>query len=110
MKNLIILLLFSIFSVTAQETEKAQNFFLENLIALEKVSNNENEVIDLNTLYESRDFLLRITGIKYELEKPFDMPIFPPKEILKAWRKWYETNKEKLYWDRKTDTVKVLKN
>jgi len=107
MRNLFILLFFSILSVNAQKTEKAQKIFLENLTALERVSNDENEGIDLNTLYEARSFLLKTTGIKYELEKTFDMPIFPPKEILKAWRDWYEVNKDKLYWDRKTESVKV---
>ncbi|TGD57306.1 hypothetical protein [Flavobacterium humi] len=107
MKSLLILFIFSTLSVTAQKTENAQKIFLENLAVLEKVSNDENESIDLNTLYEARSFLLKTTGIKYELEKDFDMPIFPPKEILKAWRDWYDKNSDKLYWDKKTKSVKA---
>ena len=107
--QILFLFLFSNLFANAQESEKAQKIFLENLTALENVYNDENEGIDLNTLYEARSFMLKITEIKYELEKDFEMPIFPPKEILKAWREWFETNKQELYWDKKTKSVKVKK-
>ncbi|AWA31122.1 hypothetical protein HYN48_14050 [Flavobacterium magnum] len=91
------------FSVNAQN---AQDIFLENLTAFENLK-NESQSIDLNTVYEARQFLIEVTGISYEMEKPFEMPIFPSDKTLIDWRNWYEKNKAKLYWDENDQKVKV---
>ncbi len=96
------ILLFS--SVSAQD---AQKIFLENLTVFESIAKDKDAAIDLNTLYEARHFLIQTTGIKYEMEKSFDMPIFPPNKTIENWRNWFENNKEKLYWDEKLKEVKV---
>lgn len=107
MKIQLTFLLFTIFSLNLN-AQNAKDIFLENLTAFEKLK-DENESISLDRVYESREFLIEITGITYELEKPFDMPAFPPEKTLKDWRAWYETNKDRLYWDEKEKKIKVHK-
>ena len=103
---LLILLIFFSFNLSAQNP---QEIFLENLTAFENLQKDENASISLNMVYEAREFLIELTGISYEMEKSFDMPIFPPDKTLKEWRTWFELNKEKLYWDKKDKKVKAKK-
>jgi hypothetical protein len=106
--TLVLFMIFLSFSgkVSAQN---AQAIFLENLESFERLSKNENESINLNTVYEARKFLIDVTGITYKMEKPFDMPIFPPDKTIKKWRSWFEKNKDLLYYDEKEKEVKVRK-
>lgn|SRR6218665_182807 len=103
------LFLFVILSFSAKlNAQNAQEIFLENLGAFERLA-NENASINLNTVYEARKFLIDITGISYKMEKPFDMPVFPPDKTIKKWRVWFEKNKDLLYYDEKEKIVKVQK-
>ena len=91
-------------NINAQDAKK---IFLDNLTVFENLQKDENASVDLNTLYEAREFLIKTTGITYEMEKPFDMPVFPPNKTVEDWRNWFEKNKEKLYLDKKSKKVKV---
>ncbi|MBL0736834.1 hypothetical protein JI750_08080 [Flavobacterium sp. GN10] len=103
------LFLFVILSFSAKlNAQNAQEIFLENLGAFEQLA-NENASINLNMVYEARKFLIDITGISYKMEKPFDMPVFPPDKTIKKWRAWFEKNKDLLYYDEKEKIVKVQK-
>lgn len=104
--SLLFLFAFISFNISAQN---AKEIFLENLTAFENLQKDENASISLNMIYEARKFLIELTGISYEIEKSFDMPISPPEQTLKDWRNWFEQNKEKLYWDKKSKKVKVRK-
>ena len=68
----------------AQDNKNAEEIFKENIAVFEKLSNGEDA--NLNSIYEAREFLIRITGISYEMEKSFDMPILPPQQTLNEWK------------------------
>ncbi|OXB22667.1 hypothetical protein B0A80_15325 [Flavobacterium tructae] len=110
MKKLTFVLFMILLSYSSKvDAQNAQAIFLENLESFERLSKNENESISLNMVYEARKFLIDITGITYKMEKPFDMPVFPPDKTIKKWRSWFEKNKELLYYDEKEKEVKVRK-
>lgn len=103
-----LLILFLLVNLLPARAQNAQEIFLNKLTAFENVAYEKHE-IDMNGLYETRGFLIEVTGITYEMEKTFEFPIFPPDHILKAWRAWFEENKYKLYWDVQRKTVAVRK-
>jgi hypothetical protein len=108
MKKLSFVLFIILLSFSSKvNSQNAQTIFLENLESFERLSKNENESISLNTVYEARKFLIDVTGITYKMEKPFDMPVFPPDKTIKKWRSWFEKNKDLLYYDEKEKVVKV---
>lgn len=88
-----------------QNNQNAQNIFKENLAVFEKIANGED--VNLNSIYEAREFLIGITGISYEMEKSFDMPILPPQQTLNEWKTWFEKNKERLYWHKRKKEVRI---
>jgi hypothetical protein len=89
----------------AQNNQNAQDIFKENIAVFEKLANGEDA--NLNSIYEARGFLIRVTGISYEMEKSFDMPILPPQETLNEWKTWFEKNKECLYWHKRKKEIRV---
>ncbi len=101
------ILIFSLLLFSNVNAQDAKKIFLENLTVFENMAEDKDAVIDLNTLYEAREFLIKTTGITYEMEKSFNMPIFPPKNTIKNWRDWFEKNKDRLYWDEKLQEVRV---
>ena len=97
---------FSLFnSLFAQNNQNEQDIFKKNIAVFEKLANGEDT--NLNSIYEAREFLIRITGISYEMEKSFDMPILPPQQTLNEWKTWFEKNKERLYWHKRKKEVRV---
>ncbi len=105
--SLLIFFVFISFNIFSQN---AKEIFLENLTVFESLQKDENAAVNLNQLYEAREFLITVTGISYEMEKSFEMPIFPPDKTLKSWRNWYDKNKEKLFWNKESKKVEVLKD
>lgn len=99
------LILFISFFYTNLNAQTAQEIFLENLAVFENLKKGGST--DLNRVYESRAFLIEITGITYQMENSFDMPKMPPHETIEEWKSWYDKNKEELYWDKKEKKVKV---
>ncbi len=106
MKKLhIALTLFISFFYINLNAQNAKEIFLENLAVFEELDKGGS--VNLNSIYESREFLIDITGITYQMENTFDMPKLPPTETIEEWKSWYDKNKEKLYWDKKEKKVKV---
>ena len=89
----------------AQDNKNAEEIFKENIAVFEKLSNGVDA--NLNSIYEAREFLIRITGISYEMEKSFDMPILPPQQTLNEWKAWFEKNKNRLYWHKRKKEVRI---
>ena len=53
------------------------------------------------------DFLEKITHIKCDRTEDFAHLPEPSKKNYWAWKKWFEKNKKRLYWDKKERKVKL---
>jgi hypothetical protein len=101
------LLLLTLALSTDLKAQNAQELFRKNLSVFDDIEKGKS--FSLNMIYESRAFLIDLTGIKYQMEKEFEMPIFPPKKTIKEWKNWFEKNKNNLYWDDSDKKVKLKK-
>jgi hypothetical protein len=86
-------------------SQNAQKIFDENLNIIERFRNGET--IPGTGLDDAVKFLEEITSIKSFVDQQFDGIIIPTEKNLKSWKKWYEKNKELLYWDENSKKVKV---
>lgn len=58
---------------------------------------------------EAIDFFGKLTGIETDSTGGDLGPISPTANDYKRWSNWYEDNKDKLYWDAKSQKVMVKK-
>lgn len=98
----ILLLFFVVFVSTTVYSQNAKEVFLVHLDMYEnyKKGKYDNQVLDMTTFLDANKFMESVTGIKSN-------SLFASDEIVKDWRAWFEKNKEKLYWDKKEEKVKV---
>ncbi|WP_353120430.1 hypothetical protein [Myroides odoratus] len=84
---------------------RACNYFDKVYERIEDNYNNRNG----ETIIYSEDylFLYSLTGIESEYLDGIDFIYIPTKQNLKDWKKWYNKNKHRLYWDEFENKVKL---
>lgn len=70
---------------------------IENLFEGHKTSDLDKSVL----------FLEGLTGVMSEVNNGIEILYEPTKQNLRDWKKWYNRNKDKLYWDEKEQKVKL---
>ncbi len=104
------LLYFVLFIVCSCKTvgcrdKSACDYFLDTYKRLEDYAyNKKGSTINSADV----DFMTRLTGITPSyLEGNTDILYLPSEQELLGWKKWYNENKAKLYWDDDEKTVKI---
>ena len=83
---------------------KACDYFLATYKRLEVFSNSDSDgTIDNADVV----FIIRLTKIMPDYIEGIDIIYTPTKQNLRDWKKWYNKNKHKLYWDEKEQKVKL---
>jgi len=88
--------------------EKAQQIWLRNESVVESVVKHEK--IDPNRLWPAVLFLQQVSGIAVPGEFSTVIDFYPTAETAKAirpLRAWYAANKDRLYFDEETQSVKL---
>lgn len=109
MKTYIYYILFIIFysckTVDCIDT-KACNYFFAIYERLENFSKNNY----VGQIKETDVFFIeKLTNIECNYTEGFDILYEPTEQNLRDWKKWYDKNKDKLYWDEKEEKVKLRK-
>ncbi len=108
MKTSISILLVLLFCSQANSQIDAKKVFTSHIENVEKFINLPiGKSIDGDEFLPSVMFLEELTGIECDTTLSFDPMKEPSKKNLKAWKKWYGKNKDKLYWDDIDRKVKV---
>jgi len=108
MKNIVLLIIFTIFFANAKQVEnsEARHIYMENLNIVKQSVNNK-EGLMLKKVSSAIDFFERLTLIKSESKGDFIGRYRPTKNDLINWKRWYKSNKEKLFWDKTKKQVFV---
>jgi hypothetical protein len=109
MKKSILFILFVIFysckTIDCNDT-KACNFYLEKYNRVENYCNkNFVDTIDNADII----FIVELTKIMPDYIEGIDIVYTPSRKNLKDWKKWYDKNKDMLYWDEIEQKVKLRK-
>lgn len=105
MKWILILLIFSSCTLSKCHDEKACTFFEEQLSITKKAI--EGEQVDVGQINNAILFFENITSISSESSGNYLGRFSPIKEDYKRWKSWYDKNKHQLYWDGKSEKVKL---
>jgi len=87
---------------------KAQAFWKQNELVVERAAKGER--VDLNRFAEASLFLQELTGVPIYGDHSTFIDFSPTKETAKSvapLRQWYSKNKDRLYWDQASRTVKL---
>ena len=101
-KAIILLLLFGV-NYASYSQNKAEKIFKNHIRVIENLT-DEKVIYDLDSTIS---FLENLTGIKSEIYPGFTITYAPSEQNLKDWKSWFEKNKKRLYWDAKSEKVKL---
>ncbi|MCZ8167826.1 MAG: hypothetical protein ACK5RV_00685 [Flavobacterium sp.] len=103
---LFILLLNVCCSSYTKQDYKAQKEFLQKLEIIEKFllekGTSNGEILD-----NAVEFIESLTNIKSDFIPGKEITLVPSEQNLKDWKKWYEKNKKRMFWDEKEQKVKL---
>lgn len=77
------------------------------LVTYKRLEDYTNKKSGSTIRSEDVDFMTRLTGITPSYFEGIDILYRPSEQDLLGWKKWYNENKAKLYWDEDEKTVKI---